>query len=106
MNAPPPEVAAAVTATVREQGGRVVALLARHFDDLELADESLQDALEEAVRVWPDRGVPDNPAAWLLTVARRKGIDRIRRAQSRPPPDPALSRDAQVALTLRLVAAG
>ena len=144
MSAPPPDVAAAVTATVREQGGRIVALLARHFDDLDLADESLQDALEEAVRVWPDRGVPDNPPAWLLTVARRKGIDRIRRAQSarrrtwemapdviaRAQPDddhpaltldyagvrddqlrlillcchPALSRDAQVALTLRLVA--
>lgn len=145
MNPPPPDVAAAVAATVREQGGRVVALLAGQFGDLDLADESLQDALEEAVRLWPGRGVPDNGAAWLLTVARRKAVDRLRRAASarrrtwevapdviaRAEPDdedrsalaldhagirddqlrlillcchPALGTDAQVALTLRLVA--
>lgn len=63
----------------RRDAGRVTAVLAGHFGDLDLADESVQDALVEAVATWPERGVPDNPAGWLLAVARRKGIDRIRR---------------------------
>ncbi|MET1005271.1 MAG: sigma-70 family RNA polymerase sigma factor, partial [Propionibacteriaceae bacterium] len=82
MSSTPPDVSAAVTRTAREEGGRVVALLANHFRDLDLADDSVQDALEEAVTRWPVTGVPDNPAGWLLTVARRKALDRLRRAAS------------------------
>jgi RNA polymerase sigma-70 factor (ECF subfamily) len=77
-----PEVAAALARVARKEGGRVVALLAGHFRDLDLADDAVQDALLEAVQTWPERGVPDNPAGWLLTVARRKAIDRIRRTDS------------------------
>ena len=72
----------AVFRLAREQAGRVIAVLASHFGSLDLADDSVQDALVEAVETWPSRGVPDNTAAWLLTVARRKGVDRIRRATS------------------------
>ena len=60
----------------------MLALLARRFGDVDLADESVQDALVEAARTWPERGVPDNPPAWLLTVARNKAIDRLRREAS------------------------
>ncbi|HEX8510935.1 MAG TPA: sigma-70 family RNA polymerase sigma factor, partial [Propionibacteriaceae bacterium] len=74
--------AEAISRAAREERGRLVALLARHFGDVDLADESVQDALEEAVRTWSERGVPDNPAGWLLTVARRKAVDRLRRATS------------------------
>lgn len=60
----------------------MLALLARRFNDLDLADEAVQDALIEAATVWPIRGIPANTEGWLLTVARRKAVDRIRRAQA------------------------
>ncbi len=72
----------ALTRLAREESGRVLALLARRFGDLDLADESVQDALADAARTWPQRGVPANPAGWLLTVARRNAIDRLRRTSS------------------------
>ena len=75
-------VAAVLTRLAREGSGRVIALLARRFDDLDLADDAVQEALIEAAEVWPIHGVPTNPAAWLLTVARRKALDRLRRAAS------------------------
>ena len=143
MSPPQEAVSAAVTRVARQERGRLVALLAGRFGDLDLADESVQDAFEEALRTWPERGVPDQPAAWLMTVAGRKAIDRTRRAASArrrtlaaapelqldPPAyeeapamvidqagirddqlrlvllccHPALSPEAQVALTLRLV---
>ncbi|MET0863335.1 MAG: sigma-70 family RNA polymerase sigma factor [Nakamurella sp.] len=75
-------ISSAITRLAREDGGRVLALLARQFGDLDLADEAVQDGLAEAVQTWPERGVPDNPAGWLMTVARNKAIDRLRRAAS------------------------
>lgn len=72
----------ALTHLAREESGRVLALLAGRFGDLDLADDAVQEALLEAVRTWPDQGVPDNPAGWLMTVARRKALDRIRRTTS------------------------
>jgi RNA polymerase sigma-70 factor, ECF subfamily len=76
------DVETALTRLAREDAGRVLAILARKLGDLDLADESVQDALLEATRLWPERGIPTNPAAWLLSVARRKAIDRLRRAAS------------------------
>lgn len=70
-----------LTRLAREDSGRVLALLARRFG-VGLAEEAVQDALAEAARVWPDRGVPTNPPAWLMTVAKRKAIDRLRREAS------------------------
>jgi RNA polymerase sigma-70 factor, ECF subfamily len=72
----------ALTDLTRTHAGRILAILARGLNDLDLADEAVQDALLEATRTWPERGVPDNPPAWLLSVARRKAIDRQRRASS------------------------
>ncbi|MGB7860913.1 MAG: sigma-70 family RNA polymerase sigma factor, partial [Acidimicrobiia bacterium] len=53
--------------------------LSRRVGDIDLAEEAIQDALAEALRTWPDQGVPANPGGWIATVARRRAIDRIRR---------------------------
>jgi RNA polymerase sigma-70 factor, ECF subfamily len=69
----------AVGRAFRDDAGRTVASLARITGDLDLAEESVQDAVETALRTWPQRGIPDNPAAWILTTARNRAIDRLRR---------------------------
>jgi RNA polymerase sigma-70 factor (ECF subfamily) len=56
----------------------VLAVLAGRLGDVERAEDAVQEALLEAARSWPERGVPENPAGWLMTVAHRKAIDRIR----------------------------
>lgn len=71
--------ARSVEAVFREDRGRLLALLAARFGDLDLAEEVVSDAVETALERWPVDGVPDKPLAWLLTVARRKALDRIRR---------------------------
>jgi len=68
-----------LTEVYREHAGRVIATLARSTGDLQLAEDCFQDAVERALVRWPDDGVPDNPAAWLTTVAKRRLIDRVRR---------------------------
>ena len=73
------DVDAALTRVAREESGRVLAILARTFRDLDLADEAVQDALATAARTWPVDGIPNNPPAWLFTVARNRAIDRLRR---------------------------
>lgn len=119
-----------MAAVFRAEAGRLTASLTKSLGDFDLAEECVQEALVAALEHWPREGVPDNPGAWLMTTARRKGIDRIRRekrhqekiAQLEGPmattatlPDdrleliftcchPALAREAQLALTLRSVA--
>ncbi len=66
--------------TFREEHGRVLAALISRLGDFELAEDALQDALVNALERWKTDGIPRNPGAWLLTVARRRAIDRIRRA--------------------------
>jgi RNA polymerase sigma-70 factor (ECF subfamily) len=66
--------------TFREEHGRVLAALISQFGDFELAEDALQDALLNALERWEIDGIPRNPGAWLLTVAKRRAIDRIRRA--------------------------
>jgi RNA polymerase sigma-70 factor (ECF subfamily) len=63
----------------REEGGRIVASLIRLLGDFDLAEESAQDAFASAVEQWPREGVPQNPRAWIISTARHKAIDRIRR---------------------------
>ncbi len=120
----------AVAAVFHAEAGRLTASLTKSLGNFDLAEECVQDALVAALEHWPQEGIPDNPGAWLMTAARRRGIDRLRRekryqekiAQLEEPvplkstmPDerleliftcchPALARDAQVALTLRSVA--
>ena len=62
----------------RDEWGRLLALLVAQFRRLDLAEEGLADAFEAAARTWPTDGVPANPPAWLVTVARRRIVDRLR----------------------------
>ncbi|MFI7040515.1 RNA polymerase sigma factor [Microbispora rosea] len=116
----------ALARVVREHAGRLAACLVSLLGDFSAAEDLVQDAVETALRRWPVEGVPDRPDAWLLTVARRRGLDVLRRetnyraklAQLRwPEPGkgddrlrliftcchPALSPEARIALTLRVV---
>jgi RNA polymerase sigma-70 factor, ECF subfamily len=68
----------------RREWGAVVATLARWSGDLTVAEDAAQEACAEALRAWPRDGVPDNPGAWLLTVARNRARDRLRRESIRP----------------------
>jgi RNA polymerase sigma-70 factor (ECF subfamily) len=130
-------VDASLEAVLREERVRLTAALLRLIGDWDLAEELVQDAAVAALEHWPHDGIPDNPGAWLMTTARRRAVDRLRR-QARyrermalltaeasrmdaPTPTggpmeaddrlrliftcchPALSREAQVALTLRTI---
>ncbi|MDN4475977.1 sigma-70 family RNA polymerase sigma factor [Demequina sp. SYSU T00192] len=70
---------AALTRVAREEGGRLLALLADRLGDLDLAHDCLQEAYAKAAATWPRRGAPDEPAGWVYVVARNAGIDRLRR---------------------------
>ena len=72
--------AAQIERTFREEHGRVLAALISQLGDFELAEDALQEALVNALERWEIDGVPRNPGAWLLTVAKRRAIDRLRRA--------------------------
>lgn len=120
----------------RREWGPAVATLARWSGDLTVAEDAVQEACAEALRAWPRDGVPQNPGGWLVTVARNRARDRLRRESVRPGKElaavvdtirartdqtephpvrddelrmmftcahPALDRQSQLALTLRLV---
>jgi RNA polymerase sigma-70 factor (ECF subfamily) len=119
----------------RAESGRAVASLVRVFGDIDIAEEAVQEAFAIAAQRWPEAGLPPSPAGWIITTARNRAIDRLRRESSRkdrhqqahlvhatdepaevgPVSDdrlrliftcchPALAPEAQVALTLRLIA--
>jgi RNA polymerase sigma factor (sigma-70 family) len=69
----------AIEAVWRIESPKLIAALARMVRDVGLAEELAQDALVAALETWPDTGVPDNPAAWLMQTAKNRGIDRLRR---------------------------
>lgn len=77
------EASRAAERVARESYGRLVAYLAARTRDVAGAEDALAEAFAAALRIWPADGVPDNPDAWLLTVARRRQTDAIRRRQTR-----------------------
>ncbi|NUR50136.1 MAG: sigma-70 family RNA polymerase sigma factor [Hamadaea sp.] len=77
------EVVTDVEAVFRAEYGRAVAVLVRAFGDIDLAEEAVQDAFAEAVRRWPVTGTPPSPAGWIITTARNRAIDRVRREAAR-----------------------
>jgi len=118
----------------RNEYGRAVAVLVRRFGDIDIAEEAVQDAFTAALQRWPASGLPPSPQGWIITTARNRAIDRLRREASRQDRQtqaavllandesteedavgddrlrliftcchPALARDVQVALTLRLL---
>ena len=68
-----------MAAVFHQEAGRLVGSLTKSLGNFDLAEECVQDALVSALEHWPRDGLPDNPGAWLMTTARRKGIDRVRR---------------------------
>ncbi len=74
--------AEAITAAWRAESTKLVAALTRLTRDMGAAEDLAQDALVAALEQWPDSGIPHNPAAWLMTTAKRRGIDHIRRAET------------------------
>ncbi|WP_275980122.1 RNA polymerase sigma factor [Couchioplanes caeruleus] len=118
-----------LTEVYRAEYGRAVAVLTRFLGDLDLAEEAVQDAFAVAADRWPREGMPPSPAGWIITTARNRAVDRLRREAVRGVKEaealrlhagrtseeddllrliftcchPALRREAQVALTLRLV---
>src|SRR3546814_2424189 len=70
-----------IEAVWRIESAKLIAALARMVHDVGLAEELAQDALVAALERWPETGVPDNPAAWLMTTAKRRAIDRLRRSK-------------------------
>ena len=132
------DVDARLAEVLREERTRLIGALVRILDDWDIAEELVQDAAVAALEHWAIDGIPDNPGAWLMTTARRRAVDRLRRRaryrermalltaeateMDRPIATggpmgadarlrllftcchPALSREAQVALTLRTVA--
>jgi RNA polymerase sigma-70 factor (ECF subfamily) len=120
------EAAGELARVVREHAGRLATALMRVTGDFAASEDLVQDAVEAALQRWPADGVPERPDAWLFTVARNRALDRLRRESNyrrklaelqwpvRPDPDerlrliftcchPALPRQAQIALTLRVV---
>jgi RNA polymerase sigma factor (sigma-70 family) len=119
-------VYAQLARVVREHASQLAASLMRVTGDFATAEDLVQDAVLAALRHWPVEGIPEQPDAWLFTVARRRGLDVLRREHNyltklaqlpwpvQPEPDerlrliftcchPALPRQAQIALTLRVV---
>jgi RNA polymerase sigma-70 factor (ECF subfamily) len=74
---------AAIERVFREEYGRAVAVLIRVFGDIDIAEESVQEAFTVAVQRWPAAGMPPSPAGWIITTARNRAIDRLRREASR-----------------------
>ncbi|MFE6175496.1 RNA polymerase sigma factor [Streptomyces sp. NPDC056464] len=81
-----------VEAVFRAEYGRAVAVLVRFLGDIDLAEEAVQDAFATALRRWPESGVPPSPAGWIITTARNRAVDRLRREAGRD------ERHAQAAL--------
>jgi RNA polymerase sigma-70 factor (ECF subfamily) len=78
-----PVAAGDIERVFREQYGRAVAVLVRGFGDIDMAEEAVQDAFTVALEQWPAAGLPPSPAGWIITTARNRAIDRLRRESSR-----------------------
>jgi RNA polymerase sigma-70 factor (ECF subfamily) len=84
--------AADIERVFREEHGRAVAALVRVFGDIDVAEEAVAEAFAAAVQRWPAAGLPPSPAGWIITTARNRAIDRLRREATRE------DRHAQAAL--------
>ncbi len=78
-----PPAVAGIERVFRAEYGRAVAVLTRVFGDIDIAEDAVQDAFAEAVRRWPETGLPPSPAGWIITTARNRAIDRLRREAAR-----------------------
>ena len=90
----------------RDEQGRAVATLIRVTGDFDLAEEAVQDAFIRALETWPERGVPDNPGAWITTTARNRAIDRLRRRRRLIEKTEALGRETVLESQLEAIDPG
>jgi RNA polymerase sigma-70 factor (ECF subfamily) len=79
-----PDAGVSVERAFRESSGRAVATLARVFGDISIAEDAVQEAFAVAAERWPADGIPPNPGGWIVTTARNKALDRLRRESMRP----------------------
>src|SRR6516225_8392472 len=93
----PAEVCASTEAVFRREHGRIIASLIRLCGSFDRAEEAMQEAFAAALHHWAERGVPDNPAAWITTTAYRKLIDARRRDRTRREKQPFLEHEAALA---------
>src|SRR5579864_2481110 len=77
------ELQTTIDSVFRQESGRILATLIRISGSFDLAEEAMQEAFATAVANWPAKGVPDNPGAWLTSVAHRKLMDHSRRERTR-----------------------
>src|SRR5262245_15557550 len=75
------DVQKTIEAVWKVEATRLIAAIARVTRDVDLAEELAQDALVAALERWPEEGIPPKPGAWLMTVAKRRAIDNLRRAR-------------------------
>src|SRR5204863_6735781 len=98
-----PQAHDAVDRLFREESGRVVATLIRVLGDFDLAEEAVQEAFVTALETWPSRGVPHKPGAWIMTTARNRAIDRLRRRKRLAEKAELLGREAAIEAELAAV---
>jgi len=79
---PPYSLEQTIEQIVKEEWGRILSCIVKNVGDIQFAEDCLQDAVEAALKNWPEKGIPKSPAAWLIAVSHRKAIDRIRRSKN------------------------
>ncbi len=99
----PTDARTVVDRLFREESGRAVATLIRLTGDFDLAEEAVQEAFVIALERWPRDGLPANPGAWIMTTARNRAIDRLRRARVLAEKAPAIRRQAEIEAELAAV---
>jgi RNA polymerase sigma-70 factor (ECF subfamily) len=100
----PVEVSASAEGVFRREHGRIIASLIRQCGSFDRAEEAMQEAFAAALRYWAERGVPDNPAAWITTAAYRKLIDASRRERTRQEKQKLLEHDLAITTSEEAVA--
>src|ERR1700758_5016329 len=75
----PEQISATIETLYRTESGRVLATLVRLLGDMDLAEEAMHEAFAAALESWPQSGIPDKPRPWLISTARFKAIDAMRR---------------------------
>ena len=91
------DIRAAAEAVFREESGRIIARLIRISGSFDRAEEALQESFASALASWPAKGIPDNPAAWIMTTAHRKLIDGLRKEKTRRDKQDSLKYEAELA---------
>src|SRR5579885_1996215 len=87
----------AIESVFRRESGRIIASLIRISGSFDRAEEAMQEAFAGALASWPEKGVPENPAAWIMTAAHRKLIDAARREQTRRDKEDSIRYETEIA---------